>query len=153
MSKQYIVLPVVGKPYILSDVIRDEKNNIDNHQTVKKVVNGYWEHISVPIRIHPMFSNESSEWEKVDEFLNDWKPTSEVLETRIYWNGNGSHTQTLNPAIYMEIEQKKYPINGNICIVVTDGDFNKYDFSSYLNTYEFDKNPDYDDDESENDEN
>ena len=141
MSNTYIVLPVVGKPYILSDVIRDEKNNIDNHQTVKKVVDGHWEHILVPIHIHAISSNESSEWKKVAEFLNDWKPTSEVRKTRIYCNENGSYTQTVNPAIYMEIEQKKYPMNGNICIVVTDGDFNKYDFSSSLNTYKFQENP------------
>ena len=99
-----------------------------------------------------MFSNESSEWKKVAEFLNDWRPTTEVRKTRIYWNENGRNTQTQNLAIYMEIDQTKIPMFGNICIVVTDGDFSKYDFSSSLNRCKFEENADYDD-ESENDEN
>lgn len=134
MSERYIVLPVSGDPYILSDVIRDEKNNIDEHKTIKKVVNGFWERIRDPIQMNFLFTNNFSKWEKVADFLNNWKPTSDV---RIYCNDNGKNTQACNHAIYMKNDQ----ICGNICIVVTDGDFHKYDFSSFLNTSKFEENP------------
>ena len=99
-----------------------------------------------------MFTDKSSEWKKVAEFLNHWNSTADVRKTRIYGNEEGSHEQERNPAIYMEFEQNNYNMFGNICIVITDEDFSKYDFSS-LKTYKFEENPVDEEDECENDEN
>ena len=69
-------------------------------------------------------------------------------------------TQTPNLAIllYHQLYKTKNPVqlkkfmHGNICIVITDEDFSKYDFSS-LKTYKFEENPVDEEDECENDEN
>ena len=137
MSKRYIVLPTptTGEPYILSenDFVRDEKRNIDNNKTVQKVVYGYWIHIPYLIRINPKYT-DCLQWKQVDNFLDYWRPSSDVRKTRIYCNERGQSESAVNRAIGFFSEKQRFIDEerafGNICIEITDADFRKYDFSS-----------------------
>ena len=115
----YIVLPVVGVPYILKTTEKDELTIIQN------IVGGRVELISSKtFIIHPMFTKEKQEWAVIHNLLAGVH--SDTLKCKIYVNENGRReccpnmaTIVLDKMLNEPDGSRQPPIMGMIAIKIS----------------------------------
>jgi hypothetical protein len=144
-TTRYIVLPVVGKPYILSDESIVTKNGkTDSLETIQKIVEGDIERFFDKVRVHPMF-HTTEEWKEVDDLLKTNKAC-------IYVNENGLYRCSANLAIVLAKKPPPgYPftLHGNVCLQIKGNTINAL---PSLQTYKYNENPIGEDEEEDEEE-
>ena len=146
-TTRYIVLPVVGKPYILSDESIVTKNGkTDSLETIQKIVEGKIARFSDQVRVNPNF-HTTEEWKEVDDLLK-----TDLIKTNkacIYVNKIGLFTCSANTAIVLA--KKPLPgdpvnLHGNVCLQIKGNTFNAL---PSLQTYKYNENPIGEDEEED----
>ena len=88
-KKVFVVMPVVGNPYIVSD----REVNLKNTQ---EIVGGLYSNVESDfVIIHPMFKQEQPRWNAIDLLRKKLKKN----QYRMICNDNGRRTECMNMAL------------------------------------------------------
>lgn len=145
MASRFIVLPVVGKPYILANddvVFTDGKT--DSYETISKIVEGNFKRVISKICIHPIF-HITPEWKQVDDYIK--------TGTRRIYGNVGLRKCSMNSAIIFSTRPPDdYPTNlhGNACLHIPDFKDREMVALGSLQTFKYNENPIEDDEAEEN---
>jgi len=148
-TKQMIILPVVGKPYIASD--KDGNSPRDRIE----VVGGYYEAVDPDrVMIHPLFKNEEPRWNALDIV----KSKLDKNHYEIIVNGNGVNTEAPNMAVLYTGEDNVRPLFGIVAIIAIRRRLEDIGIRHHIPTKEFMEDEfmeysDESDDESDNKQN
>ncbi len=148
-TKQMIILPVVGKPYLASD---KDGNNLQDRIDV---VGGYYEAVDPDrVMIHPLFKNEEPRWNVLDFVKSKFGKN----QYAIIVNGNGVNTEAPNMAVLYKGEDDVRPLFGIVAIIASRRRLEDIGIRHHIPTKEFMEDEfmedsDESDDESDNKQN